>query len=64
MSGLNQRFTKPSCLNWHREFESRSLRKCIDKYRFNDRVSHGIGKRVFRNLQENTQQGRKRLLER
>ena len=27
MSGLNQRFTKPSFLNWNREFESRSLRK-------------------------------------
>lgn len=26
MSGLNQRFTKPSLLNWGREFESRSLR--------------------------------------
>ena len=27
MSGLNQRFTKPSFLNWDREFESRSLRQ-------------------------------------
>ena len=27
MSGLNQRFTKPSYLNWYREFESRSLRQ-------------------------------------
>ncbi len=26
MSGLNQRFTKPSFLYWNREFESRSLR--------------------------------------
>ena len=29
MSGLNQRFTKPSFLNWDREFESRSLRQII-----------------------------------
>ena len=26
MSGLNQRFTKPSNLNWFREFESHRLR--------------------------------------
>ncbi|MDQ5962617.1 MAG: hypothetical protein QG653_424 [Patescibacteria group bacterium] len=29
MSGLNQRFTKPSFLYWDREFESRSLRKIV-----------------------------------
>jgi hypothetical protein len=29
MSGLNQRFTKPSNRNWFREFESHRLR--IDK---------------------------------
>ena len=27
VSGLNQRFTKPSFLNWNREFESHILRK-------------------------------------
>ncbi len=29
MSGLNQRFTKPSFLNWNREFESHILRKFL-----------------------------------
>ena len=34
MSGLNQRFTKPSFLNWNREFESRSLRQQTPKGAF------------------------------
>jgi hypothetical protein len=34
MSGLNQRFTKPSILNWIREFESHRLRKQNAERRF------------------------------
>ena len=37
MSGLNQRFTKPSNLYWFREFESHILRKIMNPLQSNGR---------------------------